>query len=76
MFFEHGLVLYKMFTYVLTSTYQRGNLDEEWMAAVRGECVWTFEHGDTSNVLIALLKTYYYFSVTRIMTLFSIAGIL
>ena len=62
-----------MFTFVLVSTYNRGNLDEDWMNAIKSEIVWAFEHGDTS---ILLLITILISLVTRVMTLFSVAGLL
>lgn len=63
-----------MFAYVFTSVFQRGNLDEEWMSIVRGEMVWTFEHGDTS--ISTEIHLFIVSIVTRIMTLFAVAGIL
>jgi hypothetical protein len=51
---EHGMMLFKLFQYVFTATFNRGNVDEEWASMLRGELAWAFDHGDASTSVTLL----------------------
>ena len=37
-----------MMEFVFKSTFNRGNVEEDWLSSMRTQFIWTFEHGDTS----------------------------